>query len=142
MSLICLTYVSFATKAMSTEEILDLLKVSKEKNEHKNITGMLLYRDRYFIQALEGEEADVIALYEKIKEDKRHRNVVQIDKEYIEKRSFGEWSMGFSNLDEIDPEKLDGFTDFLNNPVPEGFFKDNPSHATKLLNAFREKTWF
>jgi hypothetical protein len=44
---------------MSDDNLKDLLKKSRLKNERKNVTGMLLYLDPFFIQILEGEEAIV-----------------------------------------------------------------------------------
>ena len=35
-----------------------------------------MYRDGFFIQALEGEEETVMSLYNKIKTDPRHRSVL------------------------------------------------------------------
>jgi hypothetical protein len=40
---------------MSDDNLKDLLKKSRAKNETLNITGMLLYLDPFFIQVLEGE---------------------------------------------------------------------------------------
>lgn len=143
MALIALTYVSYAEHAMNTEELNALLAESKNKNAEKNITGMLLYRDRYFIQVLEGEEDVVTDLYERIKEDPRHTNVLLVSKDKIEERSFGDWSMGYKNLDHLEnPERLEGFTDFLTKPVEPNYFNDNPSRAKVLLGSFKRGTWW
>ena len=52
MSLNCLVYVSLANQEMSESHLEDLLKKARIKNETLNITGMLLYRDGFFMQAL------------------------------------------------------------------------------------------
>jgi hypothetical protein len=59
MGLVSLVYVSVARELMSDEDLKAILEVARRKNAERNITGMLLYRSGYFIQALEGEEADV-----------------------------------------------------------------------------------
>jgi len=144
MPLIELTYVSFAVKPMSADELEDILLKSKKNNAERDITGMLLYRDRYFIQALEGEEKVVESLYKRIMTDPRHSNVLLVAKEAIMIRTFNKWSMGFSNLDYIPDvakkriESLDGFTNFLSKPVDAKFFAQTPTRAKVLLSTFKE----
>jgi hypothetical protein len=43
---------------MSDKHLEAMLKKARNKNEKSAITGMLLYRDGFFIQALEGETGD------------------------------------------------------------------------------------
>ncbi len=139
MSLICLIYVSFAAKAMTDDDLLKILDTARTFNTSHDLTGMLLYRNRYFIQALEGEESIVDALYAKIQHDPRHERVFLVIKEPIEQRSFGDWSMGFAHLDKIDDREHPGFTEFLSEPIDEQFFKDKPGRARKMLEAFKEQ---
>lgn len=51
-----------------------------------------------FLQLLEGEKETVENLFEKIKDDKRHSNIVLIVKEKVEERLFSDWSMAFHEL--------------------------------------------
>lgn len=139
MNLIALTYVSASTRLMSNDELLDILRVSKENNATLNITGMLLYRDGYFIQVLEGEETAVIKLYEKIQQDERHNNVLEVSRENISARSFADWSMGYTNLEDIeDPSSIGGYNEFLVQPFSIDFFQQSPSRATRLLQLFKD----
>jgi hypothetical protein len=92
-------YLSSGIKIFSDEEINDLLKVSRNNNEKNGITGLLLYSDGNFMQILEGEKEAVESTYNKILNDKRHRNIILISKEPIKKRNFKEWKMGFSIVD-------------------------------------------
>ncbi|OYV16473.1 MAG: hypothetical protein CG438_1611, partial [Methylococcaceae bacterium NSP1-1] len=48
------TYASTALKDWTPEELLELLKVCRDNNAAKDITGMLVYSDRTFFQVLEG----------------------------------------------------------------------------------------
>jgi len=139
MSLVSLVYVSFATHDMSADDLNAILKTARTFNGAHNITGMLLYRDRYFIQALEGEEEAVDALYAKIQKDPRHTNVLTVEKKRVQERSFGDWSMGFKNLDQLMNKNIEGFTDFLNAPVPPDHFQQHPSYAKQLLLLFKEE---
>lgn len=140
MALIALTYVSAAQHMMTSPELLEILKVSKENNRPLNITGMLLYRDGYFIQVLEGEEAAVVELFEKISQDDRHHHVLEVSREVIDNRSFGDWSMGYTNLEELeDPKSIPGYVDFLNTPFSIEMFQKSPSRATRLLQLFKDQ---
>jgi hypothetical protein len=141
MPMITLVYVSFATNPMPDDELHDLLKIARENNKALDVTGMLLYRDGFFIQALEGEQDTVTSLYEKIKTDPRHRNVLQVYRQNIKKRSFEEWSMGFNKLESGSLEELEGYTDFLKHPSTN-FFAQHPGHARTLLDMFRNKSYF
>jgi hypothetical protein len=142
MTLASLVYVSFATHNLSDDEIRDILITSRENNQKLNITGMLLYRDRFFIQALEGEKEAVRTLYEQISKDPRHRHVKLVCVDDIDKRSFGDWSMGFNKLGHEALAALPGYSDFLSPEHRADYFTNNPSHAVALLETFKEQTYF
>lgn len=134
--MISVLYMSTAKLPFSEEQLIELLKVSKANNERVGITGMLLYKDLNFLQALEGPDAEVDALLAKIKADPRHCGVVMLIREQVQGRSFGEWSMGFLNLNR--PEVLpDGFSEIMNEFDPQDFFRD-PTLAQKVLAGFRD----
>ncbi len=141
MTLISLVYVSVETRPMTAQDIEKILETARTFNPSKNITGMLLYRTGYFIQALEGEDIEVKPLYEKISSDPRHRSVLMIYNKPIEKRAFGDWSMGFKNLEGIDPSKLEGYTDFLIQPITPELVGDG-SRAKAFLEMFKEESFF
>jgi hypothetical protein len=123
---------------MTGEDITDILTTARKFNASQEITGMLLYRTGYFIQALEGEADRVKALYEKIANDPRHKNVLLIYNNPIQKRAFGDWSMGFKNLADVDADKLEGYTDFLEQPITQKLIGD-PSRAKSFLELFKEE---
>ena len=141
MSITTLVYVSFSAEKMTDQELKDILAVSRENNSKLGITGMLLYRDGFFIQVLEGEKEVVNQLYEKISEDERHANILKVYQETSKARSFEDWSMGFNKIEDVDLQNLEGFTDFLNKPQMN-FFTKEPNRARTLLNMFKNKTYF
>lgn len=141
MSLNCLVYVSLANKAMEDNELKVLLKFARVKNEKLGITGMLLYRDGFFIQALEGEQATVEALFARIAVDTRHRDVMKLYQKPIAQRAFPDWTMGFSRMDDGTLQTLEGFSDFLKNPSTQ-FFTQSPSYAQALLENFKADLLF
>jgi hypothetical protein len=141
MSLCALVYVSLAVKPMQDDDLKLLLKYARIKNERLAVTGMLLYRDGFFMQALEGEEETVDALFDRIRQDSRHRDVLLVYKEPIQARSFPDWSMGFNKMDAEALGKLEGFTDFLERPDP-GFFLGQSAKAKAVLGNFRTHLFF
>ena len=81
-------------------------------NPGQGITGLLLYGNGTFLQALEGEEDVVTPLYENIARDPRHANVTCLNRKTIETRQYPEWSMGFRRVAEADLSDVDGLRDF------------------------------
>ena len=53
--MIQLIYASYATREMSNEDLIDLLEKSRQRNSRQNITGLLLYAEKKFLQVLEGQ---------------------------------------------------------------------------------------
>ena len=102
-------YVSKSTKFFSEDDILEMLKSFRKSNEQNDITGMLLYKEGYFLQLLEGDER-VDALYNNIEKDSRHSQVkIVLEGEY-DKRVFDMWTMAYKSVDSIDHDlgdKLD-----------------------------------
>lgn len=137
MTLVSLVYISSADPDVNADTLLDILEVSRRKNLENGITGMLLFQNGFFIQALEGEEAAVESTYSSIQRDDRHRHLIVVEKIPIERRSFANWSMGFKNLDQLDTTEVEGLTEFLQNPMTNDIMRDNPSHAVRLLERFK-----
>lgn len=140
MALISLVYVSFAPHQMSADELRSILEVSRDNNAPRNITGMLLYRNGFFIQALEGEEEVVMPLYDKIQRDPRHDRVMTVYKGKITERTFKDWSMGFYNLDDVDFSKMPGYHDLSEKNFTTEYFSENPSRARDLLMTFKDQS--
>jgi Xaa-Pro aminopeptidase len=93
-----LCYLSTAARDMQREDLVDLLRVSRRKNEELGITGLLLYSGDQFIQLLEGDETAVRALYALIAKDERHCDVTLVYEEHAEARECPDWTMGFQAL--------------------------------------------
>ena len=97
-----LVYASTAKKPFSDGELLGWLHPFRERNVGLAITGLLLYKHGAFMQALEGEEEAVRALYATICEDKRHHCIITLVAMPVAKRQFSGWSMGFEDLGDTD----------------------------------------
>ncbi|HQU70674.1 MAG TPA: BLUF domain-containing protein [Calditrichia bacterium] len=134
--MIQLVYVSSAKKLLSEEELLTLLEQSRANNEKSGVTGMLLYQDGNFMQVLEGEEAVVKEINAKISADPRHYQVITLLQRNIKKREFPEWSMGFRNLSDLNPEDYPGYTEVLRTGLLPEAFRENPDFAHRMLVNF------
>jgi len=120
--MIRIVYTSTAVKDLKPEDLLQILKSCRKNNSANDITGILLYSKRTFFQALEGEEATLIPLFELIKKDPRHKDVTLIEKKEITEREFPYWNMGFQKLDQLDYKNLEGIDEFSEEDFnPAGF---------------------
>ncbi|MDF4203878.1 BLUF domain-containing protein [Maribacter sp. SA7] len=89
-----LVYKSIANTLTSTQ-VDEILLESRDFNNRHAITGCLIYHGGFFIQYLEGNAEVVLALFEKIKIDTRHREVILLSKGNIYSREFDTWSMAY-----------------------------------------------
>jgi hypothetical protein len=133
-----LVYVSTASEPMGEEDLAALLEQSRARNERNGITGMLLYKNGRFIQLLEGQEESVLKVFDSIRRDERHHDVELLWLRYALYREFPDWTMGFQNVDELDPETLRGFTPFLDRDIRYENFLENSTDVHAMLLAFRE----
>lgn len=136
--MLSLIYVSSSVREMNPEELMDILKVSRENNVTKDVTGLLLYKGGNFMQALEGPDDVVLALYEKIKKDPRHKDVSIISTEQIQKRQFSAWEMAFTNLDNPEIKNEPGYSQFLQDEFTADIYRENPLRAYIMLLTFRD----
>lgn len=99
-------YASRAADGVDQDALHTILRQSKANNPPLGITGLLCYSGGIFIQALEGGRAAVNALYLKISQDPRHRDVVLLTYEEILERRFAGWAMGQVNMARLNPALL------------------------------------
>jgi len=136
--MLSLIYVSTSVKLLSDEELLDILKVSRENNSGKDITGLLLYKGGNFMQVLEGPDESVEALYKKIEADPRHKDLNVLSREQISTRQFPAWQMAFQDLDNPAIKNEPGFNQFLQNEFVADVYRQNPLRAYIMLLTFRD----
>jgi Sensors of blue-light using FAD len=107
-----LIYTSRANQEFSAADLKQLLRRSRANNGSVSVTGILLYHDSAFLQALEGDESSVRGVFARIKKDPRHTgvSVLRDQKSFGERRIFGDWSMGFANS-KNNAQILKGFID-------------------------------
>lgn len=135
-----LVYISAAENNFTEKELQQLLIRARQNNKILGITGMLLFHEGSFIQALEGKKELVEKLYEKIGQDQRHSETRVIFRGELKERDFDSWSMGFYRSNQSTSENLKGFHKFLKS----GFCREareDESLARKALLQFREGCW-
>lgn len=139
MPLIHCIYASAATAEFAESDLPDLLRSSRAANAAQELTGMLLYTDRSFFQVLEGDEARVDALLDKIHQDPRHTRLTVVIREVIAKRAFGEWTMGYVTATKGEIDDLVGANDFFG--AHSCLLDLDGGRARKLLTAFASGRW-
>ena len=90
-------------RILTNQDIEELLFQIREKNKRLAITGILLLIQGKFVQYIEGQASEIDKVYEKIKVDNRHNELVLLDSGDLDKRQFKDWSMAYKKVgdDEI-----------------------------------------
>ena len=130
-------YASAATVSFSQSDLIELLKIARQRNSAVDISGMLLYNAGSFLQVLEGPDENVDALFAKIQKDTRHTRCLLLSRKTIQEKEFENWSMGFVNPTRVDI-KVEGFVDYV------GYLKSltlDKTIACKMLRRFQEGAW-
>lgn len=104
--LIRLIYASEATEPMGPGTVESLLAHARRKNRLHDLTGLLAFDSRYFLQVLEGDRQLVSDLYGRLVQDPRHKRLVLLQADPIAERNFFNWSMGFVAADAMGRERL------------------------------------
>lgn len=94
-----LVYFSKAAEDLSYTDIREILEVSRRNNARLGITGLLIFRDGYFVQLLEGDEAPVRNVLTAIRDDDRNYSVKVLIETVGAERLFPDWSMAFHDGD-------------------------------------------
>ena len=136
--MLSLTYLSSTADTLSKEQVDDLARSSRAKNEERAITGMMLYSGDHFIQTLEGPNEAVDALFTLIDADPRHHDLFIVRREEIATRRFPALFMGYREISKDKAETIPGFTDYLRTGEIQGSIAQR--HATLTCHSvFRER---
>lgn len=115
-----LIYTSRETQQFGPAHLKKLLMGARMRNLEGAVTGMLVFHDGTFLQALEGEEAAVRLTFSRIEKDSRHRDITVLHRNASlgKRRIFGEWSMGYADATGA-ANVLKGFIDVGTGLTPE-----------------------
>lgn len=137
-----LAYSSRAATDFDNESLLELADWCAEKNQTRDITGYLYFRNGIFIQYLEGEQKAVESLMAKIIADPRHEVGPSISMPSSE-RIFPHWYMRFvgSDLPKKNSQTLeDELTFILETTAKEDYRNEEVGeaiqHVTRRIASF------
>ena len=94
--LVRLIYASTATEGVGMTEFKGILKQSQVNNNQRDLTGVLAFNSKVFLQGLEGSREQVNELYSRLLRDTRHHTVAVLEYAEIDEREWAQWSMGFA----------------------------------------------
>ena len=77
------------------DEILSILETARRKNKTGDVTGLLYFNRRTFLQAIEGTREAVNQLFQCISRDPRHTDVTLLFYAAIQSRAFSDWAMAY-----------------------------------------------
>ncbi len=91
-------YVSQSAHSFTNAELNTLSSKAASRNAELDITGLLLYSGKYFLQILEGDYNAVNTLFSQITSDTRHHSLIVLTGHPATERLFPKWSMGVVDL--------------------------------------------
>ncbi len=96
-------YLSIARPELSAVDVRAILGSAQVRNRRRDVTGILLFTGRHFVQVLEGRSADLEDLLRIILSDTRHGGLNIMSRTAISQRRYGAWAMAFIEcLDDAD----------------------------------------
>jgi hypothetical protein len=103
-------YVSEFAAHLTSTDIEKLVSQAAENNIKNQITGILVASGHLFFQVIEGPADAIDTLFENIKKDKRHNNVLLLNSEHAAQRIFPDWAlkrfdMNSETLTQMEPLK-------------------------------------
>ncbi|SAI69589.1 signaling protein [Bordetella ansorpii] len=122
------------------DEALDQLMLSaRQRNGAMHVTGILLFDGRHFVQLLEGPDEAPRRLYESIRRDARHDNVVQLLHDHAPIRRFEGDQMAMLDLRNQGPE---GVLSAILGKMPKGsHLAGSDDRVLKILQEYAKARW-
>jgi hypothetical protein len=93
MELVRLVYISKFKTKVNPSELAKIHKKALDFNPTHGITGVLIFGNDCFLQAIEGGRDAVNTLFSNISRDDRHEKIQLISYGEIDERDFAQWAM-------------------------------------------------
>lgn len=90
-------YISSAHSDVTPVQCAEIARAAAARNQTEDVTGLLLFNGKRFLQVLEGPREAVERVYTRICGDGRHCAVVKLREAVIGEREFGNWAMAYDN---------------------------------------------
>jgi len=94
-----LIYASEVVSTLNPVAVSQIVATASARNAKVQVTGMLAFDSRCFLQVLEGRRCVLSELFARIAADPRHRRIELIEVGPVDERAFARWSMGFAAAD-------------------------------------------
>jgi len=135
-------YVSSAAPNLDEAELTKILSAAQKNNESSQITGILLHSDGNLLQLIEGPEASVHRLFNKIKNDERHTNLMVLFSHSVDQRDFPNFKMGFRSASRANlRESFPAYSEIVENRhIPEEDLKGLSRRVATFLRTFAKTT--
>jgi len=103
-------YKSIPKNGVDKGKFKELLASSQQRNQARDITGYIYLSKTKIVQLIEGNDIIIDALFNRIKIDNRHTDVVVILDKKIEKRTMMNWNMAILDFWNAHNGKFDEFS--------------------------------
>ncbi len=97
------------------DDLGSILTTSVRNNRKNGTTGILTFKNGYFLQVIEGHPNDIDHLWQKLSQDYRHENLTLLVDRPITERIFPDWRMKQCNADPSD----DAFCRLIQHYLPD-----------------------
>lgn len=88
-----ISYISTARPTIILSDVEGILEISRRKNAANDVTGLLAFDGKRFLQVLEGSLEAVEDTFSRIARDSRHKALVRLSSRHVDQREFGNWAM-------------------------------------------------
>jgi len=131
-----LVYMSTAVGVLRADELDRIYLRAKSANAQAGITGLMLFYEGVFLQVLEGPEAGLASLMDRLRRDRRHANLIVLEAGPAHERMFDS-SMRFIAARNLSPGEKQAFSDLRHALTARPFLLGPPAPgADNGLGAF------
>ena len=118
-------------------DIENILISSERNNPKSEVTGLLIFGSKLYLQFLEGPENSVDATFNRIKSDKRHNEIRILKESKSDRRLFASWTMRPQDLELMmwTPEDIEsGLVEKFNSKQALNVFENLSREFDQFLN--------
>jgi len=133
--MIRLQYLSQSAHNITDQQVQQILVSSRRNNPDLGLTGVLIYGGRLFMQVLEGPDDQVLRMYVRLLDDKRHGDSQILHISPTSERIFQKWSMGVIKSDPLEFHHMTQLREQRFESVQSKTFTAAMTEFLKMLNA-------